>query len=73
MFITFIAVTVFLFASKSLYEGDDHDLSKVVITEIWVDLKEKRFLNSGNGFSDGSGPDPGKSLHPKRRFFLFWA
>jgi hypothetical protein len=53
---------VFLFASKSWNEGDPHDVSRAVITEIWIDLKAKRFLSSGNGVSRAS---EGDSLPPK--------
>jgi len=44
----FLGGLVVLLASKSWYEKDPEDLSKAVANEIWVDLKQKRFLNSGD-------------------------
>src|SRR5262249_33487845 len=40
----------FLLLSKSWSDKNPHDLSKAVVTEIWIDLKEKRFLNSSLSF-----------------------
>lgn len=57
---------VFLLASKSWYNRDPRELSRVVITEIWIDLKEKRFLNSTNGASHGPEADSSSSLGRKR-------
>src|SRR5690348_8196191 len=56
-------------------EKNPHDLSKAIFTQIWVDLKERRFLNSMNGVSHKS--EPGSSnhaLHQKHSFlsFLGW-
>lgn len=66
---------VVLLAAQSWKEKNPHDLSKAIATEIWVDLKEKRFLNSTNGASHKS--EPGSSnhaLHQKHSFlsFLGW-
>lgn len=55
-----------LFGSKIWNEQDPRDLSKAVVTEIWFDLKEKRFLNFGNRTSQKSGGDAGNPLHRKR-------
>jgi hypothetical protein len=52
-------------------EKNPHDLGKAVVTEIWVDLKEKRFLNSTNGASHKSETDSSNSVHHKRSFFSF--
>jgi capsule polysaccharide export protein KpsE/RkpR len=49
----FIALTggmTFLLGSRSWNEKNPHDLSKAVASEIWIDLREKRFLNSSNSF-----------------------
>jgi hypothetical protein len=62
---------VFLLASKSWHSKDPHDLGKGVITEIWIDLKEKRFLNSGNGDSRGPEADPDNALGRKRGISSF--
>lgn len=62
---------VLVFASKSWHEGDPDNLGRAVITEIWIDLKAKRFLNPGNGISHG--PE-GNALSRKRGvlFLLGW-
>jgi capsule polysaccharide export protein KpsE/RkpR len=62
---------VFLLASKSWHNRDPRDLGRVVITEIWLDLKEKRFLNSANGASRGAEADSGNSLGRKRGIASF--
>jgi len=62
---------VFLLASKSWHNRDPRDLGRVVITEIWIDLKEKRFLNSANGASRGPEADSGNSLGRKRGIASF--
>ena len=71
MFTTCAGGIIFLLASKSWHNRDPHDLGNVVITEIWIDLKEKRFLNSTNGASDGPEADSGNSLGPKRGISSF--
>jgi hypothetical protein len=62
---------VVVLAAKSWKEKNPHDLGKAVVTEIWVDLKEKRFLNSTNGASHKSETDSSNSVHHKRSFFSF--
>ena len=62
---------VFLLASRSWHRRDPEDLGKGVITEIWIDLKEKRFLNPGNGDSRGPEADSGNSLGRKRGISSF--
>jgi uncharacterized protein involved in exopolysaccharide biosynthesis len=71
MFAGCVGGVVFLLASKSWHNGDPHDLGRVVITEIWIDLKEKRFLNSANGASRGPEADSGNSLGRKRGISSF--
>jgi len=71
MFLSFIGGIVFLFGSKSWNEKDPDDLSKAVATEIWIDLKEKRLLNSGKGAFHGPGADSGNSERRKRSIFSF--
>lgn len=62
---------VFLLASKSWHNRDPHDLVKGVVTEIWIDLKEKRFLNSANGASHGPETDSGNPLGGNRGISSF--
>jgi len=71
MFVTCLGGIVFLLASKSWHSRDPHDLGKVVISEIWIDLKEKRFLNSANGASHGLETDSGNAVDRKRGFSSF--
>jgi Rieske Fe-S protein len=44
--LAFIGGLVVLLANKSWNEKDPDDLSKAIANEIWIDLKEKRFLNT---------------------------
>lgn len=46
--LAFLSGIVLLLGTKSWHERDPDDLSKAVANEIWVDLKQKRFLNSVN-------------------------
>jgi uncharacterized protein involved in exopolysaccharide biosynthesis len=71
MFLVFIGGVVFLLGSKSWHEKDPHDLSKAIATEIWLDLKEKRFLNSVNGVSHEAKTDSCGSLRSGRSIFHF--
>jgi len=71
MFAACAGGVVFLLAAKSWHNRDPHDVGKVVITEIWLDLKEKRFLNSANGASRGPEADSGNSLGGKRGISSF--
>jgi uncharacterized protein involved in exopolysaccharide biosynthesis len=48
-FVAFLAGIVFLLGYKGWKERDPKDLGKAIVTEIWIDLKEKRFLNPVNG------------------------
>jgi len=72
--IAFVAGVVVLLATKSWNEKDPDDLGKAIANEIWVDLKEKRFLNSvGQASVTPKSPSPG-SIQPKRGIlsFLGW-
>jgi uncharacterized protein involved in exopolysaccharide biosynthesis len=71
MFLAFIGGIVFLLGSKSWHEKDPHDLGKAIATEIWIDLKEKRLLNSVNGASYEPETDSSSSLHRRRSIFSF--
>jgi len=71
MLAAFAGGVVFVLASKSWHSRDPHDLGKVVITEIWIDLREKRFLNSTNGASHGPEADSSNSLGRKRGISSF--
>lgn len=48
--IAFAGGMAFLLLSKSWNDKNPHDLSKAVVAEIWIDLKEKRFLNPSQSF-----------------------
>ena len=52
MFLAGMGGVVTLVGSRVWKEKDPKDLSKAVATEIWIDLKEKRFLNPVNGASN---------------------
>jgi len=57
---------VFLLGSKSWKEKDQQDVGKVLASEIWTDLKEKRILNSVNGHaasSESSDSSPEEKKH----------
>jgi uncharacterized protein involved in exopolysaccharide biosynthesis len=46
MLFTFTSGIAVVLGSKSWNDKDPRDLSKAVATEIWIDLKEKRFLTT---------------------------
>jgi len=71
MFLAFIGGIVFLIGSKSWKEKDPRDLSKAIATEIWIDLKEKRLLNSVNGVSHEQETDSSGSPHLRHSIFSF--
>jgi hypothetical protein len=70
VFLAFLGGIVFLLAYKGWNEKDPHDLSKAIVTEIWIDLKEKRFLNPVNGLSHEPESDS-SSLQRRRSIFSF--
>jgi len=57
--------------SKSWNDKAPSDLSKAVATEIWIDLKGRRFLSSGHGTSHEAGTNSAHSLRQKRSIFSF--
>jgi uncharacterized protein involved in exopolysaccharide biosynthesis len=71
MCLAFIGGIVFLLGSKIWHEKDPRDLSKTIATEIWTDLKEKRLLNSVDGFSNGTAADSSCSPHRRRTILSF--
>ena len=71
MFLAFLGGIVFLLGFKSWKEKDPRDLSKAIATEIWIDLKEKRLLNSVNGASHEPESDSSSSPHRRRSIFSF--
>lgn len=71
LLLTLTAGVGLVLGSKSWSDKDPQDLSKAVATEIWLDLKEKRFLNSASGFSHALGAESGKSVPSKRGIFSF--
>lgn len=56
-----------LITSKIWNEADPHDPGRAVFTEIWFDLKQKRFLTSVNG-SQGPNSHPGQPLQRSHSF-----
>jgi capsule polysaccharide export protein KpsE/RkpR len=58
-------------ATKSWNEMNPDDLGKAITTEILIDLKEKRFLNSVNTASHKPEAVPGNSLRRKRGILSF--
>ena len=71
MFLAFLGGIIFLIGSKSWKEKDPRDLSKAIATEIWIDLKEKRLLNSVNGVSHEQETGSSGSPHLRRSIFSF--
>ena len=65
MLLTFTAGIALVLGSKSWNDIDPGDLSKAVATEIWIDLKAKRFLSPVNGVSARPGADSGNSVRHK--------
>lgn len=65
MLLAFTAGIALVLGSKSWNDTDPGDLSKAVATEIWIDLKAKRFLSPANGVSAGPGGDSGNSVRHK--------
>ena len=66
--LTFTAGVTVVLCSRSWNDKDPRDLSKAVATEIWIDLKEKRFLTPENNH-DRNGASSTNSL-PRRRGVL---
>jgi uncharacterized protein involved in exopolysaccharide biosynthesis len=59
-FLAFIIGIIVVLGSKSWNERDPRDLSKAVASEIWIDIKAKRFLNTGPGLPDLLGANAGE-------------
>src|SRR3974390_478988 len=72
--IAFVGGVIVLLATKSWNEKDPDDLSKAIANEIWVDLKEKRFLNAVKPMPVESELDRQSSIQLKRGIlsFLGW-
>jgi capsule polysaccharide export protein KpsE/RkpR len=70
LFGAFGSGVVFLLVSTNWHSRDPRDLAKGVITEIWIDLKEKRFLNSTNGVSHEPGAHLANGHKPSLSSFL---
>ena len=75
MLLMFTAGIAMVLGSKSWKDKDPGDLSRAVATEIWIDLKAKRFLNPVNGVSAGPEDDSGSAVRHKGGFlsFLGWS
>jgi len=70
MLLTFTAGIALVLGSKSWNDKDHEDLSKVVATEIWIDLKAKRFLSPVvNGAL--AGGDAGTAARGRRGILSF--
>jgi hypothetical protein len=55
---------VVVLGSKSWNDWDPRDVSKAVATEIWIDIKAKRFLSDTNGHAASLAAD---SANPARK------
>jgi capsule polysaccharide export protein KpsE/RkpR len=75
MLLMFTVGIVLVLGSKSWNDKDPGDLSRAVASEIWIDLKAKRFLNPVNGLSAGPEGDSGSSVRHKGGIlsFLGWS
>jgi uncharacterized protein involved in exopolysaccharide biosynthesis len=71
MLLTLTIGIALVLGSKSWNDKDPRDLGKAVATEIWVDLKAKRFLSPGNGVSAEPGSDSGSSVRRSGGIFSF--
>ena len=74
MCLAFLSGLVLVLGFRTWYDTDPQDLSRMVVKEIWLDLKEKRFLSPANG-RQGPGTDSDTSM-PKRQgilSFLGWS
>lgn len=70
MLLAFIAAIGVVLGWKSWNDKDPQDLGKAVASEIWIDLKEKRFLTPGNN-SEGQGVTATNSLPRKSGILSF--
>jgi capsule polysaccharide export protein KpsE/RkpR len=71
--LAFSVGTVLLLGTKSWNEKNPGDLSKAVVSEIWFDLKNKRFLNSANnGFHNPKTESP-ELLRSKSTILSFFS
>jgi uncharacterized protein involved in exopolysaccharide biosynthesis len=69
--VAFFGGIVIVLATKSWDERDPDDLSKAIAKEIWVDLKQRRFLNSVAAASSAPAPDAQYVPQLKRGIFSF--
>jgi uncharacterized protein involved in exopolysaccharide biosynthesis len=74
MCLAFLSGLALVLGFRAWYDTDPQDLSRMVVTEIWLDLKEKRFLNPANG-SQGPGTNSDAPMSKKRGIlsFLGWS
>lgn len=61
MLLAFAFAIAIVLGSKSWNDRDPQDLSKAVATEIWIDIKAKRFMSAGNGISSQLGANSASS------------
>jgi capsule polysaccharide export protein KpsE/RkpR len=75
MLLMFTVGIALVLGSKSWNDKDPGDLSKAVATEIWIDLKAKRFLSPISGVSGGPEGDSANSVRKKNGIlsFLGWS
>lgn len=74
MCLAFLSGLALVLGFRAWYDTDPQDLSRIVVTEIWLDLKEKRFLNPANG-GQGPGTNSDTPISKKRGIlsFLGWS
>jgi len=66
-----IGGALFLVGSKSWKEKDQRDVGKVLASEIWTDLREKRILNSVGGHAPSVSIEGGSPEETKHGFLYF--
>jgi capsule polysaccharide export protein KpsE/RkpR len=70
--LAFFGGTIVLLASKSWNEKNPEDLSKAVVSEIWLDLKNRRFLNSTSNGSENPENASSHLVHRDRSILSFF-
>ena len=71
MLLAFVAGVAIVLGSKSWNDRDPQDLSKAVATEIWIDIKAKRFLSANNDTTGSDANDTSGVMPRKGGIFSF--
>lgn len=70
--VAFFGSTIVLLGTTSWNEKSPGDLSKAVVSEIWLDLKNKRFLNSTSNASENPETESSGLAHRERSILSFF-